>query len=77
MSSTFSAEDAAKILGKNLLQNVEDAFYEELRPKLDQIARRCAKNLARSLQGYIYHEYSQIHGPRVMLKFNDEELKFD
>lgn len=77
MSSIYSAEDAAKILGKNLLKNVEDAFYEELRPKLDQIARSCAKNLARSLQGYLYHHYDPLHGSKVMLKFNDEELKFD
>lgn len=77
MSNIFTAQEAAKLLGKSLQQNIEDAFYEELRPKLDQIARRCAKNLAHSLKGYVYH-HTDIYGqPQILLKFNDEELKFD
>ena len=77
MAQTFDLDTTTKMLGRNLIQNVEDAFYEELRPKLDIIARNTARKLARSLQGYIYSEYNYLKGnTEILLKFNDEDLKF-
>jgi hypothetical protein len=78
MSQTFSLEQATKALGDNLLKNVEDAFYEQLRPQLDTIARRTAKNLANSMKAYIYHthNFDNFGQPQIKLVFNSEELKF-
>lgn len=78
MSYTYSLDQVTKALGDNLRKNVEDAFYEQLRPQLDQIARRTAKSLAQSLQGYITHQYNrdQFGKPEVFLVFNSEEIKF-
>ena len=78
MSQTFSLEQVTKSLGQNLLKNVEDAFYEELKPQLEIIARRTAKNLAHSLKGYIQHQqrFDGFDTPQIILVFNDKELKF-
>jgi hypothetical protein len=78
MSYTYSLDQVTKALGDNLRKNVEDAFYEQLRPQLDQIARRTAKNLAQSLKGYVHHRYNHENfgQPEIMLVFNSEEIKF-
>lgn len=74
----FTLEQATKVLSNNLLTNVEQAFYEELRPKLDLIAKNVSRNLARSLKGYIQHErnYNAFGEPLIILKFNSEDLTF-
>lgn len=78
MSFEYSLDQVTKTLGTNLLKNVEDAFYEQLRPQLDTIARRTAKNLAYSLKGYIHHRhnYDKFGQPEIILVFNSEEIKF-
>jgi phage-related baseplate assembly protein len=77
MSQSYSLEQATKALGQNLLQNVEDAFYEQLRPRLDAIARQAAKNLAYSMRAYIQHthNFDNFGQPQIKLVFNSEELK--
>ncbi len=76
MAQTFNLDTAAQMLGKHLLQNVEEAFYEQLRPQLDRIARTAAKNLAHSLKGYIHSQYNfELGRPEILLEFNDEDIK--
>jgi len=78
MSYTYSLDQVTKALGQTLLKNVEDEFYEQLRPQLDTIARRTAKNLAQSLKGYVHHRFNHENfgQPEIMLVFNSEEIKF-